>query len=549
MKPSVSAIVSVGIVGTLIAVAWLIFFPAYDTNDDVAIRLFLEGRVVPGAEPSGYAYLVNLALSKVIAWFYTLDPRFSWYDLAEQGTLVMSATLALYCCARSVRFPDQAVIIALLSATMLTAMVAIQFTVIAGLATTVGAGALIFALLAARSKVESLVLSGAGAFLFVLGTLFRLQAALLALFVVVSIALPTIIIRFRQGVLAEQRTIIVFSLLALITSALAWSYYFGEYFGSADWKAFLIFAWRRAQLTDFAAARLSPAVLQRAFVAAGLTVTDYNMLREWLFFDSSIFSAKSLGTVIEQLPTLPNPTNGVAANLSSYVREFPFFVLGIAGIILRAPRFRVALVSALSLAPIIIAVALISIWLKPLPYRAFWPVAVGILFVMWITIEVDQSSLHWIRRVLAALLIASAGFLVLAQAIEKSQETAFLRQLVSSDLARASIGPANLMVIVADAFPFQLVERPFGRPYLQRSVKTLPLGESQTSPPVAQFLKSTALLDNPDRLCSDDNVIVARPSALTALKAFYEERRQQVISYTNVFAGATFSAYHCSVVR
>jgi hypothetical protein len=547
MKPSVSAIASVGIVGTLVAVAWLFFLPAYDTNDDVAIRLFLEGRLVPGAEPSGYAYLVNLVLSEVIAWLYMLDPRFSWYDLAEQGTLVMSATLALYCCARTVRFPDQAAIIALMSAMMLMAMVAVQFTVVAGVATTVGATTLIFALLAARSKVESLVLSGAGAFLFVLGSLFRLQAALLALFVVASIALPTIIIRFRQGVFREQRTIIVVSLLALITSALAWSYYFGEYFGSAEWKEFIVFAWRRAQLTDYAAARLPPEVLQRAFVAVGLTVTDYNMLREWLFFDSSVFSAKSLGTVIEQLPALPNPNIGLATNLSWYVREFSFFVLGIAGIILGAPRFRVALVSALSLAAILIAVALISIWLKPLPYRAFWSVAVGVFFVMWITIQVDQVSLHWIRRVLAALLIVSAGLLVLFQAIERAQETALRRQLVSSDLARAPIGPANLMVIAADAFPFQLVERPFGRPYFQRSVKALPLGESQTAPPVAQFLKRTALLDNPGRLCSDENVIVARPSALTALKAFYEERRQQVISYTDVFAGATFSAYRCSV--
>jgi len=57
---------SIGITALLIAVARRLLFPVYFDND-VAIRLFLDGRV--DGQPSGYFYFMNLALGRERIFF------------------------------------------------------------------------------------------------------------------------------------------------------------------------------------------------------------------------------------------------------------------------------------------------------------------------------------------------------------------------------------------------------------------------------------------------------------------------------------------------
>ena len=49
-------------VSTLIAAAWLVSPPRYLTNDDVIMRLALEGRFVPGQPPTGFVLYAHSAL-------------------------------------------------------------------------------------------------------------------------------------------------------------------------------------------------------------------------------------------------------------------------------------------------------------------------------------------------------------------------------------------------------------------------------------------------------------------------------------------------------
>lgn len=551
MKPSISAIVAAGVTGLLLAVAWLILFPVYDTNDDVAIRLFLEGRAVPDGQPSGYVYFMNLALAQVIAWLYRSVPGVSWYDILEQGTLALTTSTALYCCLRSVRFGDHAVFVVLIAATMLPVMAAVQFTVVGVLSTIVGATALIVALTRTQTRSESVALSGAGAVLLAIGTLIRLEAALLGILVVVLAGLHLAVTTLRRDGIRGKRWVLSLALLAFAASALAWSYHFAAYFGSAEWKEFYLFNFLRGRLTEYAAARMPPEVLNQAFAAAGWTVADYEMLNQFLFFDTNLFSTEKLSAVLANLPVLSDHDPlAVVGLLLSYGTRFPFFLFGAAGVVLTASRAKTGLSAMLSFVAVFIVVVAISVFLKPLEYRVFWPTATGTMFVMWIAIHARREAPpHWGQRAMAAAMLIVACVLALVPTVDRSKAGQRMSAAALADLARAPIGPANSLVIIGSSFPFEFVERPFGAPWLQRSIRALPVGTTLRAPPVAHFLDRNARPDTAAWLCSDLVFVMASDAALNALLAYYLQHRGETISFTTVFKGSTFVIYRCSISK
>jgi hypothetical protein len=547
MTPAAGAAVSIATTCLLIAAVWLLLFPVYDTNDDVWIRLVLEGRYVPGAQPSGSAYLVNLALGETIAWLYRVAPGPSWYDVAEQGTLALTAAAALYLCIRSIRSWDQAAIVALIASMVVAALAAVQYTIVATLTTIVGATSLIVAATSAQSRAERFVLSAAGALLLLLGPLFRLVAAVLGLLVVAILALYPAAASLRRDGIRGKQPVIVFSLLGFVGLGAAWAYHFYAYLGSPDWKEFLQFNWLRVRLVEYAAARLPPDILLQALPAAGWNAADYAMLKNWIFFDTSVFSTDNLDKIVAALPIAPAPkTSAIVASLLSYASQFPFFPLAIVGVVMTASSVRKAAAACLSLIAVLLLVVGISIFLKPLDYRAFWPVAFGAIFVVWIVLHLDRHGTpHWLQRVIAFSLLMAASLLVLSHVIERSREAEQAHQLLLSDLARAPLGTDKVLVIVGAAFPYELAERPFGRPYLQRAIQMVSLGISQRAPPNRQYLNRIALPDLPTWLCSDRMGIAASQSALSALASYYARYRHQSASFVRVFKGRTFSIYRC----
>jgi hypothetical protein len=551
MTPAAGAALSIVTTGLLTAAVWLLLFPVYDTNDDVGTRLVLEGRYAPGAEASGHAFLVNLALGQFVVWLYRLVPGLSWYDFVEQATLALTAAVALYLCIRSIRHWDQAAIVVLIASMIVAALAATQYTIIAALSTIVGATALIVALSSAPSRAERVVLSAAGALLLLLGPLFRLGAAVLGLLMVAISALyPVAVVLRRDGIRGKQ-PVIALSLLALVGLGAAWSYHFSAYLGSPGWKEFLQFNWLRAQLVEYAAARLPQDVVNQALPAAGWNAADYAMLKNWIFFDTSVFSTGNLEKIIAALPALPMPRpSAIVALLLSYASRFPFFLLGIAGVVLSTSNMRKAAAACLSLIAVIIIVVAMSVFLKPPDYRVFWPIAFGTIFVVWIALHLDQDGMpHWLQRTIAFSLLIAASLLVLSHVIERSRVTERARQSLLSDLAHAPVGPGKVLVILGAAFPYELTERPFARPYLQRVFHMVSFGITQRAPPNRQYLNRIALPDLPTWLCSDPVDIAASQPALTALASYYARYRNQSVSFVRVFKGRTFSVYHCEPTK
>ncbi|MBN8936309.1 MAG: hypothetical protein J0I13_08450, partial [Rhizobiales bacterium] len=274
-------IVALFITLALLGIAHLVLFPVYETNDDVGIRLILEGRFVVGAEPSGYAYFINLVLGQVLAALYRGFPAAHWYDLAEHGAVALAATTVFYCGIRRMRTWADATFLLLAAAIFLATFNAIQFTIVATLCTMVGMSAVLLAQQTALEPREAWAVTTAGTVLIVIGALFRLEASLLGLAVVTFIVATN---RVRRPLLKPLRPkLLVVPLAGVGLAGAAWTFHWLTLAQSPAWQEFFTFNLLRAQLSELFLARLDREILAQAYAAAGWSIAEHDLLTNWLF--------------------------------------------------------------------------------------------------------------------------------------------------------------------------------------------------------------------------------------------------------------------------
>lgn len=115
-------------------VAHLLFFPVYQTNDDVLMDLIARG-YSPAGEPSGELVHINIVLGSMLAGLYSLAPGVPWYRLVMlviqlgAGIVVVRAVTSW----RSAR-PTSLLILVYFAVFELSFYVRPQFTVTAALA-------------------------------------------------------------------------------------------------------------------------------------------------------------------------------------------------------------------------------------------------------------------------------------------------------------------------------------------------------------------------------------------------------------------------------
>ena len=69
------------IVAVAVVAYWLHNPPIYFTNDDVTIRLALEGLTAPGQPPTGFTLFTHSALGWVLVGVQRLLPAVPWWDV------------------------------------------------------------------------------------------------------------------------------------------------------------------------------------------------------------------------------------------------------------------------------------------------------------------------------------------------------------------------------------------------------------------------------------------------------------------------------------
>src|SRR5688500_15958 len=161
------------LVGAAAVAAWVVAPPVYFTNDDVAIRLALEGRAVPGQPPSGYALFPSAALGWAIAFAQPLMPAAPLWDLVVAATLLSALVVfaTVMWTAVGAGWMARAAVVGALAASAAPLVTGLHYTVSATLAG--GAGMLLAILeLDARPRRRP-VLVAAGAVLVLLVMLVR----------------------------------------------------------------------------------------------------------------------------------------------------------------------------------------------------------------------------------------------------------------------------------------------------------------------------------------------------------------------------------------
>lgn len=534
------------IVAVLVSMAWLFFFPNYQTNDDVGIRLVLEGRIAPGAEPSGYAFFINLALGQIIAALYRLAPTLHWYDLAEQGTLWLSSSVALYCSIRRIRCWSDVAFVTLIASIFFTAFISIQFTIVAILSAGTGAAAVLFVRRTPMALFEMAALTFSGTALIVLGCLFRLEAGLLSLFSIGIVWALSKLQRTEERIVFRPSWLLLFPIAGFVLVAAAVLYHVLSLAGSPEWRDFFVFNFKRAWLTRMAASRFDRATLAQAYRAAGLSLADYRLLRNWMFIDSRVINMETLGAVLSHLPKLPSSSAAQIVSLLSAYSAHKFLRFALLGMVLyEANKRMIAFVSLATLIMTAIIIA-ISILLKPLPVRVFWPLACEYLFALWMFASSPGSTRpHWSVAPLVVLsFLSAAAILVRGDWLSIAHRANSTREALA-DITNLALTGNTTAVVFGAAFPYIAVERPFGPLIIQRRLNLLPFGTLTPSPVMAPIVQRLAIPDIATWLCSDRVVLIMRPSAVSAFSAYYPRHRHYQVKIERFFSGKTFAAYRC----
>ena len=86
---------ALAVIVALIALLWIAYPPRYLTNDDVAIRLGIEGNAFPGQGAVGFVLMTHSALGWSLVWLQRVFPAAPVWDMTVVGILVCAIAVCL----------------------------------------------------------------------------------------------------------------------------------------------------------------------------------------------------------------------------------------------------------------------------------------------------------------------------------------------------------------------------------------------------------------------------------------------------------------------
>lgn len=273
----------------------LIFRPTFETNDDVAIALFVNG-----ARGTYDAHLVysNYLLGLVLSGLYQFSNQIPWYSLAQYVVLFLSFTSIFHvivCRLKSVSATWLAIIVTWIFA--YEGYIRIQYTKTAGIASAAGILVLLYAV--EQKKTErSRIFCGLGYLLSCTGFMYREQQFLaeLALMSGVGVFLLTEGMEKKSGEIIRRlrRGIMIFGVLAIAIVCLHMADRYA--YRSPQWQDYLEYNELRTELVDFG----FPDYLENkaAYKELGINRTAFQLYRGWNYADTEKFTPEVMRSLI-----------------------------------------------------------------------------------------------------------------------------------------------------------------------------------------------------------------------------------------------------------
>jgi hypothetical protein len=533
----------------LIAVLWIAYPPRYLTNDDVVIRLGLEGRAFPGERAVGFVLMTHSALGWILVWLQRLIPAAPLWDITVAVTLVcaIAAVLALTWSALGSRLLDRLVAACALLVAILPLVTNMQFTMGPTLA---GAAAVLIVMTElARPLPRPAAMVGA-AILFLVALLVRAMGATAGALVAALFMLPWALWHAR---LRGRRLVAAAAVPAIVAVLSATVVYVDGLLYRVDpaWDTYNRYNWMAAQLVEWGGDMPADDVAAiRA--AAGWSPNDWVMLQRWLAVDPAVHGYEQVskaydarGTSMplgEWLSWMTQRASGNSGTTLQHIADESALALVVmATVAALYARRRGWLALSLGMLLFLGLCVAIETRFKDLPFRLLAPLMASITSAVVVVggsrhrEPPAAAAIVGVAVILAAL--TSETRTILTAAARDHSHTAQVEREVQ-ELLRLS---PTLIVMQADAFPSEHWWRPFVRPNVKVPAITL----ATINPLLQDFLTTTKRQPIFKAICEDPSiVIVSEKDRLDLVTTYFKEHFNRTIDWTPVYSGS-FRAWRC----
>ena len=534
-------------VSAVLTIAWVLTPPVYFTNDDVSIRLALEGRGIPGQPATGFSLLTHAALGWSVVAVNRILPSVPWWDIVVAGTLfwALAVFLALAWDALGTGWLARATAIGAVLVAVVPLASALQFTISATLA---GGAAtlLVLAELGAVRRARASVMA-MSALLLLTGLLLRAIAAAAGIAAVVLLVSPLLVApQFRRPRLAA-------ALAAVVLLVVAVQYVDGMLYSLAgEWDAYYRYNWMIARLFEWGGELPArETALVRASV--GWSPNDWMMLQAYFGVDRAVHGFPQLARAYDASASLVGWDGMIRAAIAraaaidtADVRRLlgasasVLAVMAAAGLYARRGGFvrgglTVILFSVLCLA--------IEVVFKELPFRVLAPLELCLVAAMLAVVPATRRVPSPVVSVIGlgvvvAVLAAQIGATVTAAEAEYRHS----QQVTNEVMALERLSP-SLLVLHADTFPREHWWRPFRHPRIE--LPTIALGWNNQNPLLQRFLSSSGREPLLNAICSDPAIfVIADEGRLDFVTTYLQEHYAANVKWTDVFGGS-FHAWRC----
>lgn len=256
----------------------------YGALDDYFISSVLTGAY--GAEYDVHLYFVNAILGYILRPLYWLFPKTSWYFVFELlGTFFSFTTISYFVIRRLTIKYGVLISSILLAAFSPDFYFQLQFTQCATIYT--AAGIVAFAEGLFDEKKQFLIL---GVFLFLAGSIMRFEGILLGM--------PFAAILLTKSLLERKISLTAFLTLCLLFASV-WGLraYDRSLYAEGEYKYYADYQPIRAYFGD--GAFYDEESTYDELEERGLSGADFNMLTDWIFYDTEVFQIDSLKPILK----------------------------------------------------------------------------------------------------------------------------------------------------------------------------------------------------------------------------------------------------------
>lgn len=536
------------IVAAVTATGWLIHPPVYLTNDDVAIRLALEGGAAPGEPATGFALFTHAALGWSIVAAQALLPRVPVWDLFV-ATVLLSAMAVLASIAWTVLGTDWLARCAAIGALLIPAaalLTGLHYTVAATLAG--GASALLATVELGSGERPRRSMLAAAVMLIALGMLLRPMGALSGALAIGVVTIPLVFAGALRPVRAASMiagVLAFFIGLQLLDLAL--------YRQNRQWEEFYSYHAMVTRLFEWGGG-LPAHDTQAVRTAVGWSSNDWMMLQAAFGVDPDLHGFTRLAKAYDTQQAELRWRHVLAAGASRLAQvggdDLRRWLAASAGVVVVATVLAAAYATAGGAVAIAGAILLFlgfclatEAVFKELPFRVLAPLhtcAVAALLVTAGALRRQRSAPASVLALGVLLALASTATMTAVSAAAADSRHS---QQVEREVARLRDLSPSLVVLHADTFPSEHWWRPFHQRGMD--LPMIALGWNNQSPLLQHYLSRSGRQPLLRALCIDPSVlIVGEEDRLEFVTTYLREHFGKAAEWNDVFAGS-FRAWRC----